>query len=146
MNAMLLRPPHPAGSLAAPTTAAPQRSLLAAPPARRQGLSKAARGASAVPRAFSPALPAPAGGWSERGIFESAELPSIDNVTVFDARDALETCSGLFGDEKEACFSVFGVDSSHAETYYGVVAALEAALEWETDPEEAAVHLGQERC
>jgi hypothetical protein len=66
-------------------------------------------------------------------------------VGVYDARDAIEACTGLWGEEKEACYAVFGVDAA-AEFWYDTVLHLEQALELETEPEEEASHHGLERC
>lgn len=67
------------------------------------------------------------------GVLHSSQLPPTlaDTVGVYDARDAIEACSGLYGEEKAACFAIFGVDGE-AERWYEVVFQLETALELET--------------
>jgi hypothetical protein len=50
---------------------------------------------------------------------------------VFDARDAIETCSGLTGEDKGSCYAIFGVDPG-AECWFDTVYALEEALYLET--------------
>ena len=61
-------------------------------------------------------------------------------------RDALEACGGLFGEARDDCLAVFGIDAARTDSYYTAVSALEAALERDTEPEEEASHRGQERC
>jgi len=82
-----------------------------------------------------------------RGVMHSANLPQglVESVGVLDAQDAMEACSGLWGHEKEECFSIFGVDKD-ADLWFDVVYKLEKALERETDPDEDAFHQGKERC
>lgn len=82
-----------------------------------------------------------------RSLFAVEELPPMDNpLTVYDARDALEVCGGLWGDKRQDCLSVFGLDAEQVDRYYGAVMALEQSLSHDTDPEEEAYHRGQERC
>lgn len=50
---------------------------------------------------------------------------------MFDARDAIETCSGLWGEEKDACYAIFGVDPG-AEAWFDTVYMLEENLALET--------------
>jgi len=52
-------------------------------------------------------------------------------VGPYDARDAIEACAGLWGDEKEECYAIFGVDPA-ADIWVDVVFSLEHALELET--------------
>jgi hypothetical protein len=52
-------------------------------------------------------------------------------VGIYDARDAIETCAGLGGDDKAACYAVFGVAPA-AEFWFDTVFHLEQALELET--------------
>lgn len=84
---------------------------------------------------------------SYRGVMHSANLPEglVETVGVLDAQDAMEACTGLWGHEKEECFSIFGVDKD-ADLWFDVVFKLEQALEKETDPDEDAFHHGKERC
>jgi hypothetical protein len=56
----------------------------------------------------------------------------------------MEACQGLYGNDKEECFVVFGVDKD-ADLWYDVVSKFDQLLELETDPEEEAVHRGTER-
>lgn len=60
-----------------------------------------------------------------------AGIPHADSISVFDARDAIETCSGLWGEEKDACYAVFGVDCG-AEMWFDTVYKLEESLALET--------------
>eukprot|EP00890_Picochlorum_soloecismus_P002657 jgi/Picsp_1/3392/NSC_06230-R1_expressed protein [Chlorella variabilis] len=87
------------------------------------------------------------GNATHRGVMHSANLPEglVETVGVLDAQDAMEACGGLWGHEKEECFSVFGVDKD-ADLWFDVVSKLEQALERETDPDEDAFHHGKERC
>lgn len=81
-----------------------------------------------------------------RSIFQPSYAPPSNNAPgVLDARDALETCSHLHGDAKDACFALFNCEPHQVELYYDVVANLESALELETEPEEEAHHGGCER-
>ncbi len=50
---------------------------------------------------------------------------------MYDARDAIEACGGLWGEERETCFAVFGV-AGDAEVYYDIVLKLEQLLEMDT--------------
>jgi hypothetical protein len=50
---------------------------------------------------------------------------------VYDARDAIEACGGLWGEEKEECYAIFGVDPA-ADFWYDVVFKLETSLEMDT--------------
>ena len=61
-------------------------------------------------------------------------------------RDALETCCGLNGEAKNACFALFNCEAQNVEKFYVVVSHLENALELETEPVEEAMHHGSERC
>ena len=54
-----------------------------------------------------------------------------DYVGVYDARDAIEACGGLWGEEKEACFAIFGV-APQADEWYDLVFSLESVLELDT--------------
>ena len=56
---------------------------------------------------------------------------SADIVDVYDARDAIEACGGLWGDERESCYAIFGVDPE-AEVWYDLVFKLEQVLEMDT--------------
>lgn len=87
------------------------------------------------------------GNGSYRGVMHSPNLPEglVETVGVLDAQDAMEACTGLWGHEKEECFSIFGVDKD-ADLWFDVVFKLEQALEKETDPDEDAFHHGKERC
>ncbi|KAG7671779.1 hypothetical protein Ndes2526B_g07319 [Nannochloris sp. 'desiccata'] len=84
---------------------------------------------------------------SLHGVLHSMKLPSnlADRIDIYDARDAIEACGGLWGDEKEDCYAIFGVDPA-ADFWYDVVFKLETSLEMDTFPEEDALHHGQERC
>lgn len=81
------------------------------------------------------------------GVLHNPKLPTslADAVSVYDARDAIEACGGLWGEDKHECYSVFGVNEN-ADMWFDVVYKLESALERETDPEEEACHDGMERC
>jgi hypothetical protein len=80
-------------------------------------------------------------------LFAAPYIPPSENpLTVFDARDAMEACTGLFGDERQQCLLVFGVDAERVDTFYSTVYNLEMALAQDTDPEEEASHRGMERC
>lgn len=80
-----------------------------------------------------------------RGVIQSGVSEKLaDWIHVLDARDAMEACGGLSGDEKEECFVVFGVDKD-ADLWYDTVNRLEEMLSLETFPEEEGVHRGQER-
>lgn len=81
----------------------------------------------------------------EHAIFQSPDFQHID-VSVYDARDALEVCGGLWGDERSSCFAVFGLDDELSIAHFDTVYALEQSLELDTDPEEEARHNGKERC
>ena len=50
-------------------------------------------------------------------------------------RDALEACSGLWGDERSECLSVFGLDAGQVDAFYSTVLTLELALEQDTGEE-----------
>lgn len=81
------------------------------------------------------------------GVLHSTKLPAslTEYVGVYDARDAIEACSGLWGEEKEACYAIFGV-APQADEWFDLVFSLESVLEMDTFPEEDALHRGQERC
>lgn len=64
---------------------------------------------------------------NDRPVFESS--PPVGEATLFDARDAIETCGGLGGAEAEACFLVFGLDCHQTKKWYPVVSNLERQLE-----------------
>jgi hypothetical protein len=82
-----------------------------------------------------------------RSLFAADYLPPTDNpLTVYDARDALEVCGGLWGESRQDCLTVFGLDAEQVDRYYSTVMTLEQALSHDTDPEEEAYHRGQERC
>jgi hypothetical protein len=57
----------------------------------------------------------------------------------------METCSNLWGEDREQCFAIFGLDP-RAGFWYSTVSRLEAALDLETEPEEEATHGGAEKC
>eukprot|EP00208_Stichococcus_sp_RCC1054_P005558 CAMPEP_0206148750 /NCGR_PEP_ID=MMETSP1473-20131121/37415_1 /ASSEMBLY_ACC=CAM_ASM_001109 /TAXON_ID=1461547 /ORGANISM="Stichococcus sp, Strain RCC1054" /LENGTH=163 /DNA_ID=CAMNT_0053546173 /DNA_START=701 /DNA_END=1192 /DNA_ORIENTATION=- len=63
----------------------------------------------------------------DRPVFESN--PPVGEPTLFDARDAIETCSGKEGAEAEACFLLFGLDSQQTKKWYPIVSSLERQLE-----------------
>jgi hypothetical protein len=48
----------------------------------------------------------------------------------------METCSGLEGEERSACFAYFGCDGARVEHYFGAVEALEMALLEEEEEDE----------
>lgn len=52
-------------------------------------------------------------------------------VDVYDARDAIEACGGLWGEERETCFAVFGV-APEADLWMDIVLKLEMILEMDT--------------
>ncbi|WPT12005.1 hypothetical protein PSENEW3n2_00003663 [Picochlorum sp. SENEW3] len=80
-----------------------------------------------------------------RGVIQSGVSEKLaDWIHVLDARDAMEACGGLSGEEKEECFVVFGVNKD-ADLWYDTVNRLEGMLSLETFPEEEGVHRGQER-
>ena len=54
-----------------------------------------------------------------------------DRIDIYDARDAIEACGGLWGEEKEECYAIFGVDPA-ADFWYDVVFKLETSLEMDT--------------
>ncbi|KAI7835417.1 hypothetical protein COHA_010691 [Chlorella ohadii] len=82
-----------------------------------------------------------------RSLFAADCIPANDNpLTVWDARDALEVCGGLWGEKRQDCLSVFGLDAEQVDRYYSAVMSLEQSLTHDTDPEEEASHRGQERC
>ena len=56
---------------------------------------------------------------------------STDRIDIYDARDAIEACSGLWGEEKETCYAIFGV-APEADEWYDVVFKLETALDMDT--------------
>jgi hypothetical protein len=56
-------------------------------------------------------------------------MPPCGEVDLFSARDAIEACNGLEGEEAEACFLVFGLDCSQTRKNFATVAKLEAALD-----------------
>lgn len=81
-----------------------------------------------------------------RSIFQPDFIPASNAPpTHLDARDALETCSHLSGEARQACFALFSCEPSQVETFYPIVSRLEGALELETEPEEEALHGGSER-
>jgi len=87
------------------------------------------------------------GSWRNysKGVLQSGVKKTLgDTVTSLDTRDAMEACQGLYGNDKEECFVVFGVDKD-ADLWYDVVSKFDQLLELETDPEEEAVHRGTER-
>ena len=87
------------------------------------------------------------GSWRNysKGVLQSGVNKALgDTVTSLDTRDAMEACQGLYGNDKEECFVVFGVDKD-ADLWYDVVSKFDQLLELETDPEEEAVHKGKER-
>ncbi|EFN59316.1 expressed protein [Chlorella variabilis] len=124
-------------------------SVSAVRPSWRRASSSRPRGASVISaRAWNswdqPQLEPP-----ERfqSLFAVSHLPPSDNpLTVYDARDAIEACTGLWGEERQECLSVFGVDAGRVDTFYSTVFSLEMALSQDTDPEEEASHGGLERC
>lgn len=84
--------------------------------------------------AYNPSWgPVPSQPSSLHGVLHSSDLPPalVDSVGVYDARDAIEACSGLWGEDKEACYAIFGVDPE-AELWFDVVFQLENSLELET--------------
>ena len=44
----------------------------------------------------------------------------------------MEACSGLWGDERQECLAVFGVDARSCDTFYSTVYSLEQALTQDT--------------
>lgn len=88
-----------------------------------------------IAAAYNPAWgPVPSGNSTPlHGVLHSSQLPPTlaETVGMYDARDAIEACSGLYGEEKAACFAIFGVDGE-AERWYDTVFRLETALELET--------------
>jgi hypothetical protein len=54
-----------------------------------------------------------------------------DRIDIYDARDAIEACGGLWGEEKEECYAIFGVDPA-ADFWYDVVYKLETSYEMDT--------------
>ena len=49
-----------------------------------------------------------------------------------ECRDAIEACTGLWGEERQECLSVFGVDAGRVDTFYSTVFSLEMALSQDT--------------
>ncbi|PSC67245.1 hypothetical protein C2E20_8546 [Micractinium conductrix] len=148
--------PAPAASRAAPSA----RPSAWVSPALHQIGAPRASGTWAPRGGASQRGPAPARAWGQlrmeqhgepedhfRSLFSLHYIPPSNNpATAFDARDALEACGGLWGEERRECLSVFGLDAGQVDTFYTTVMALETALNQDTDPEEEASHRGLERC
>ena len=96
-------------------------------------------GASAL--GLPPSLPPP----SHPPPLPPSLSPRADCVGPYDARDAVEACAGLCGEEKQECYAIFGVAPA-ADAWLDVVFSLEYAFDLETGPEEEAFHHGRERC
>lgn len=78
-----------------------------------------------------------------KAVFQHPQLPAIDNIAPGDARDALEACTGLEGEAKNACYCLFGCDPKGVEEYLVVVEHLESALQQEPDPAEDCWRLSE---
>ncbi|KAL4859600.1 hypothetical protein ACK3TF_000689 [Chlorella vulgaris] len=115
---------------------------------QRQGVRQHSRRATVISTAWTPRWePEPEPAERFGSIFSAPWIPPSENpLTVFDARDAIEACSGLWGEERQECFAVFGVDGGRVDAFYSTVFNLEMALAQDTDPEEEASHRGKERC
>lgn len=64
-------------------------------------------------------------------VFDALLHLYAEYVGVYDARDAIEACGGLWGEEKEACYAIFGV-APQADEWYDLVFSLESVLEMDT--------------
>lgn len=62
----------------------------------------------------------------DRPVFES--IPPTGEISLFEARDAIEACEGLDGTEGDACFLTFGLDCHQTRRWFSTVATLESAL------------------
>jgi hypothetical protein len=51
----------------------------------------------------------------------------------------MEACTGLFGDERQQCLLVFGVDAERVDTFYSTVYNLEMALAQDTGEHAARI-------
>ncbi|PSC67825.1 hypothetical protein C2E20_8545 [Micractinium conductrix] len=116
--------PAPAASRAAPSA----RPSAWVSPALHQIGAPRASGTWAPRGGASQRGPAPARAWGQlrmeqhgepedhfRSLFSLHYIPPSNNpATAFDARDALEACGGLWGEERRECLSVFGLDAGQA--------------------------------